>query len=104
MRMGRVSTAPHRHCELGPTLRSRRALNETIRASADAVFCGAVGKEVDFSLVRESPVASWTRVAWMTHTGAEGQHSPGARFLAFFSDRCLCRRRELSRRATWIFC
>lgn len=33
---------------------------------------GAVGKEVGFSLVRESPVASWTRVAWMTHIGANG--------------------------------
>src|SRR3979411_501049 len=58
----------------------------------------AVGKEVGFSLVRESPVASWTRVAWMTHTGAEGQHCPGARFLGFFSDRRLCRRRERWRR------
>jgi hypothetical protein len=36
-------------------------------------FLDAVGKEVGFSLVRESPVASWTRVAWMTHTGAEGR-------------------------------
>jgi len=34
------------------------------------VFLSAVGKEVGFSLVRESPVASWTWVSWMTHTGA----------------------------------
>src|SRR6266702_1498732 len=72
---------------------SRRALDETVGAWASAVFCGAVGKEVDYSLVRESPVASWTRVAWISHTGAEGLHGPGARFLAFFSDRRLCRRR-----------
>jgi len=39
-------------------------------------FWGAVGKEVGFSLMRESPVASWTRVAWMTHTGAEGHDLP----------------------------
>jgi hypothetical protein len=44
-----------------------------MRAGAGAVFWEAVGKEVGFSLVRESPVASWTRVAWMTHIGAEGQ-------------------------------
>jgi len=41
-----------------------------------AVFWLAVGKEVGFSLVRESPVASWTRVAWMTLTGADGRDSP----------------------------
>ena len=71
-------------CELGPALRRRPALDETFRAEASGVFWGAVGKEVGFSLVRESPVASWTRVAWMTHTGAEGQYCPGARFLGFF--------------------
>jgi hypothetical protein len=48
-------------------------LDETVRDGSKWVFWGAVGKEVGFSLVRESPVASWTRVAWMTHTGAEGQ-------------------------------
>src|SRR6476646_4634724 len=48
-----------------------------------------------FSLVRESPVASWTRVAWMTLTGADGQHRPGARFLGFSSNRRLCRRRSV---------
>jgi hypothetical protein len=53
-------------------LSGRLALNETVRVEASAVFWGAVGKEVDYSLVRESPVASWTRVAWMTHTGARG--------------------------------
>ena len=53
-------------------VRRRPALYETVRAGASGVFWGAVGKEVGFSLVRESPVASWTRVAWMTHTGAKG--------------------------------
>jgi hypothetical protein len=43
----------------------------------------AVGKEVGFSLVRKSPVASWTRGALMTLTGAKGQRCPGARFLGF---------------------
>ena len=44
----------------------------------------SVGKEVDISLVRKSPVASWTRGALMTLTGAKGQQCPGARFLGFF--------------------
>src|SRR6266550_4296086 len=83
---------------------AKRAADQTVRAEASAVIWGAVGKEVGFSLVRESPVASWTRVAWMTHTGAEGQYCPGARFLGFFSDRRLCRRRELWRRRAWMFC
>src|SRR5258708_33527502 len=83
-----------RHCELGPALRSRTGLDETVRWKADGIFWRAVGKEVGFSLVRESPVASWTRVAWMTLTGAEGQYCPGARFLGFFSNRRLCRRRK----------
>ena len=84
-----------RHCELGPALRSRPALNETFRSEAGAVFLGAVGKEVGFSLVRESPVASWTRVGWITLTGADGLQCPGARFLGFSLHRRLCRRREL---------
>jgi hypothetical protein len=46
-------------CEFGP------ALNEPVRSGASAVFWHAVGREVGFSLVRESPVASWTRVAWI---------------------------------------
>jgi pimeloyl-ACP methyl ester carboxylesterase len=37
-------------------------------------YCNrAVGTEVDISLVRASPVASWTRGAWMTPTGARGK-------------------------------
>jgi hypothetical protein len=32
----------------------------------------SVGKEVEISLVRKSPVASWTRGALMTLTGAKG--------------------------------
>lgn len=92
--MGGV-TSSTRHCELGPVLRSRPGLDETVRSQAGAVFWKAVGKEVGFSLVRESPVASWTRVAWMTLTGADGQHRPGARFLGFSSNRRLCRRRSV---------
>src|SRR5258708_38868818 len=95
---------PPRHWELGRALGRRPAWDETFLAGSGAVFWEAVGKEVGFSLVRESPVASWTRVAWMTHTGAEGQYCPGARFLGFFSDRRLCRRRELWRSRSWIFC
>ena len=83
-----------RHCELAPALRSRPGLDETVRSESDGVFLRAAGKEVGFSLVRESPVASWTRVAWITLIGADGQSCPGARFLGFFSDRRLCRRRE----------
>jgi hypothetical protein len=59
-----------RHCELGPALRGRPAFDEAFRVEVAGVFLSAVGKEVGFSLVRESPVASWTRVTWMTHTGA----------------------------------
>jgi hypothetical protein len=54
-------------------VKSRPALNEAFRSEADEVFLVAVGKEVGFSLVRESSVVSWTRVAWMTHIGAEGR-------------------------------
>ena len=32
----------------------------------------AVGTEVGIRLVPASPVASWTRGAWMTPTGAKG--------------------------------
>jgi hypothetical protein len=35
----------------------------------------AVGKEVGFSLVRKSPVASWTWGASMTQTGAKGDNA-----------------------------
>jgi hypothetical protein len=37
-------------------------------------YCIAtVGPEVGTCLTRESPVASWTRGAWMTPTGARGR-------------------------------
>jgi hypothetical protein len=43
----------------------------------DVGYCGAaVGKVVGFSLVRKSPVASWTRGALMTLTGAKGSNAP----------------------------
>jgi hypothetical protein len=48
----------------------RPALDEAFGPADEAVFWRAVGAEVGFSLVRESPVASWTRVAWITHIGA----------------------------------
>ena len=35
----------------------------------------SVGKEVDISLVRKSPVASWTRGALMTLTGAKSSNA-----------------------------
>jgi hypothetical protein len=35
----------------------------------------SVGKEVEISLVRKSPVASWTRGALMTLTGAKGSNA-----------------------------
>ena len=56
-------------------------LNETATAGGYSVV--AAGTEVAFSLVRESPVASWTRGAWMTPIGAKGNICPGARFLGF---------------------
>jgi hypothetical protein len=56
-------------------------LNET--ATAGGYIVVAAGTEVAFSLVRESPVASWTRGAWMTPIGAKGKICPGARFLGF---------------------
>jgi len=66
-----LGTIRHRrHCELGPARRSRPAFYEAFRPEVDGLFLRAVGKEVGFSLVRESPVASWTWVSWMTHTGA----------------------------------
>jgi hypothetical protein len=52
-------------------VKSRPACYETFRPEIDEVFLIAVDKEVGFSLVRESSVVSWTRVAWMTHIGAE---------------------------------
>jgi hypothetical protein len=64
---------PVHYCELGPAFGRRPGLNETVRTRASAIFWDAVGREVGFSLVRESPVASWTWVAWMTHIGANGQ-------------------------------
>jgi len=54
-------------------VKSRPACYEAFLSEVDGLFLSAVGKEVGFSLVHESPVASWTRVAWMTHTGAEGR-------------------------------
>ena len=38
-------------------------------------YSRAVGKEVGISLVRESPVASWTRGALMTLTDAKGSNA-----------------------------
>jgi hypothetical protein len=49
----------------GPTL-----MDETF--SGMGYYMLSVGKEVDISLVRKSPVASWTRGALMTLTGAKG--------------------------------
>jgi hypothetical protein len=40
----------------------------------DGYYSLSVGKEVDISLVRKSPVASWTRGALMTLTGAKGSN------------------------------
>jgi len=54
-------------------MKSRPACYEAFRPEVDGLFLSAVGKEVGFSLVRESSVVSWTRVAWMTHIGAEGR-------------------------------
>jgi hypothetical protein len=58
---------------VGTGVKSRPACYEAFRPEVDGLFLRAVGKEVGFSLVRESPVASWTWVAWMIHTGAEGR-------------------------------
>ena len=58
--------------------RRRPALDETVRVAPGEVVLRAVSIEVGFLLVRESPMVSWTRVAWMTHIGAEGRLCPGS--------------------------
>jgi hypothetical protein len=44
----------------------------------------AAGNEVGLSMVRTSPLLSWTRGASITPNGAKGQQCPGARLLDFF--------------------
>jgi hypothetical protein len=43
-----------------------------MKRAAAGYYSLAVGKQVDISLVRKSPVASWTGGALMTLTGAMG--------------------------------
>jgi hypothetical protein len=58
-----------RHCELGTGLLGRPYW---MKRYGGGYYSLSVGKEVDISLVRKSPVASWTRGALMTLTGAKG--------------------------------